>query len=171
MIKENVVKLLNEQVNKEMYSAYLYLDMSNYYIDNGLDGFGNWFKIQAQEEMDHAMLFIQYMQNNGLCVKLTEIAAPDIEFKSYDAPLNEAFKHEQFVTDSIHNIYYEASQVKDYRTMQFLDWFIMEQGEEEKNADELIQKYKNFGTDPKGLYLLNTELNTRVYAPPSLVLD
>ncbi len=171
MIKENVIKLLNEQVNKEMFSAYLYLDMSNYYIDNGLDGFGNWFKIQAQEEMDHAMLFIQYMQNNSLSVKLLEIGAPDIEFKSYDAPLHEALKHEKFVTDSIHNIYYEASQTKDYRTMQFLDWFIMEQGEEEKNADELIQKYNNFGTDAKGLYLLNTELKARVYAPPSLVLD
>ncbi|MDD2447300.1 MAG: ferritin-like domain-containing protein, partial [Tissierellia bacterium] len=73
MIQENIYKLLNEQVNKEMFSAYLYLDISNYYIDSGLEGFANWFKIQAQEEMDHAMLFIQYMQNNGLSVKLTKI--------------------------------------------------------------------------------------------------
>ncbi len=171
MIKENIYKLLNEQVNKEMASAYIYLDMSNYYIENGLDGFGNWFKIQAQEEMDHAMLFIQYMQNNGLSVKLTEIGAPEIEFKSYDVPLHEALKHEQYITASIHDIYDSAFQAKDYRTMQFLDWFIMEQGEEEKNVDDLILKYKNFGSDPKGLYLINTELAARVYAPPSLVLD
>ncbi len=171
MIKENIIKLLNEQINKEMFSAYLYLDMSNYYINNGLDGFGNWFKVQAQEEMDHAMLFIQYMQNNGLSVKLTEIGAPNIEFNSYDVPFNEALKHEQFITASIHDIYDAAFQVKDYRTMQFLDWFIKEQGEEEKNVDDLILKYKNFGSDAKGLYLLNTELSARVYAPPTLVLD
>ena len=80
-------------------------------------------------------------------------------------------KHEQFVTASINNIYDEASQVKDYRTMQFLDWFIKEQGEEEKNADELITKYKVFGFDSKGLYMLNSELAARVYTAPSLVLD
>ncbi|NLL81421.1 MAG: ferritin [Tissierellia bacterium] len=171
MIQDNIYKLLNEQVNKEIFSAYLYLDISNYYVDNGLDGFANWFKIQAQEEMDHAMLFVQYMQNNGLSVKLTEIAGPEMEYLSYDLPLNEALKHEQFITKSIHDIYDSASQVKDYRTMQFLDWFIMEQGEEEKNAEDLILKYKNFGSDSKGLYLLNQELGTRIYAPPSLVLD
>ncbi len=111
------------------------------------------------------------MQNNGLSVKLTEIAGPEMEYLSYDLPLNEALKHEQFITKSIHDIYDSASQVKDYRTMQFLDWFIMEQGEEEKNAEDLILKYKNFGSDSKGLYLLNQELGTRIYAPPSLVLD
>lgn len=171
MIKENIYKLLNEQINKEIFSAYLYLDIANYYIDNGLDGFGNWFKIQAQEEMDHAMLFIQYMQNNGLSVKLAEVAAPNMEYEQYDVPLHESLKHEQFITESIHNIYDAAFQIKDFRTMQFLDWFIMEQGEEEKNAEDLISKYKNFGTDSKGLYLINSELAARVYAPPSLVLD
>lgn len=171
MIKENIYKLLNEQINKEMFSAYLYLDIANYYIENGLDGFGNWFKIQAQEEMDHAMLFIQYMQNNGLSIKLGAIAGPEMKYASYDVPLHEALKHEQFITQSIHDIYDEAFQVKDYRSMQFLDWFIKEQGEEEKNVEDLILKYKNFGSDAKGLYLLNTELAARIYAPPSLVLD
>jgi ferritin len=86
------------------------------------------------------------------------------------SPLQESLKHEQFVTASINNIYDEASRIKDYRTMQFLDWFIKEQGEEEKNAEDLILKYNVFGTDAKGLYMLNSELGTRVYAPPSLVL-
>jgi len=171
MIKDNINDLLNEQVNKEMFSAYLYLDIANYYIDNGLDGFANWFKIQAQEEMDHANLFVQYMQNNGLSVKLTEIAGPEIEYPTYDVPLHEALTHEQFITQSIHDIYDAASQVKDYRTMQFLDWFVMEQGEEEKNVEGLILKYNNFASDGKGLYLLDQELGARVYAPPSLVLD
>ncbi len=171
MIQDNIYKLLNEQVNKEMFSAYLYLDMVNYYIDNGLDGFANWFKVQAQEEMDHAMLFVQYMQNNGLSVKLTQIAGPEIEYSSFDVPLDEALEHEKFITQSIHDIYDSASQVKDYRTMQFLDWFIMEQGEEEKNAEDLILKYKNFASDGKGLYLLDQELAARIHEPPSLVLD
>ena len=78
MLDRNVVELLNQQVNKEFYSAYLYLDFSNYYYDKGLDGFGNWYKIQAQEERDHAMLFVQYLQNNGEKIKLEAIAKPDV---------------------------------------------------------------------------------------------
>lgn len=171
MLKEKISQLLNEQINKEFYSAYLYLDMSNYYIENGLDGFGNWFKVQAQEERDHAMLFVQYLQNNGEKVTLGEIKAPDITFDGFDIPLIESLKHEQYVTASINNIYDEAFQGKDYRTLQFLDWFIKEQGEEEKNADDLITKYKVFGNDSKGLYMLNAELGARIYTPPSLVLD
>lgn len=171
MLKEKISGLLNEQVNKEFYSAYLYLDMSDYYIENGLNGFGNWFKVQAQEEMDHALLFIQYLQNNSEKVTLSKIKAPDITFTGYNIPLDESLKHEQFVTESIHNIYDEAFGNKDFRTMQFIDWFIKEQGEEEKNAEDLIVKYKLFGSDPKGLYMLDAELAARVYAPPSLVLD
>lgn len=171
MLKEKISNLLNEQINKELYSAYLYLDMSNYYIENGLDGFGNWFKVQAQEEMSHAMLFMQYLQNNAEEVSLTEVKAPGITFSGFDVPLDESLKHEQIVTASIHNIYDEAFQSKDFRTMQFLDWFIKEQGEEEKNAEDLITKYKVFGTDSKGLYMLNSELGTRVYTPPSIVLN
>lgn len=171
MINEKVAKLMNDQINKELYSAYLYLDMANYYIDNGLDGFANWFKIQAQEERDHAFLFMEYMQNNQEKVTLDAIAAPDIKFENFAAPLDEALKHEQYVTASINDIYAAAVEIKDYRAMQFLDWFIMEQGEEEKNADDLITKYKLFGGDSKGLYMLNTEMASRLYAPPSLVLD
>ncbi len=171
MINEKVAKLMNDQINKELYSAYLYLDMANYYIDNGLDGFANWFKIQAQEERDHALLFMQYMQNNQEKVTLDAIAAPDVKYDNFAAPLDEALKHEQYVTASINDIYAAAGEIKDYRAMQFLDWFIMEQGEEEKNADDLITKYKLFGGDAKGLYMLNTEMGSRVYAPPTLVLD
>lgn len=171
MINEKVAKLMNDQINKELYSAYLYLDMANYYIDNGLDGFANWFKIQAQEERDHALLFMQYMQNNQEKVTLDAIAAPDVKYDNFATPLDEALKHEQYVTASINDIYAAAGEIKDYRAMQFLDWFIMEQGEEEKNADDLITKYKLFGGDAKGLYMLNTEMGSRVYAPPTLVLD
>lgn len=170
MLDAKVANLINEQVNKEFYSAYLYLDFSNYYYNEGLDGFGNWYKVQAQEERDHAMLMITYLQNNGEKVVLEAIAKPDVELKEFIDPLNEGLKHEQYVTGLIHNIYDAANSVRDFRTMQFLDWFVKEQGEEEKNSEDLIKKFTLFGSDPKGLYMLDNELATRVYAAPSLVL-
>ena len=165
-----VADLLNQQVNKEFYSAYLYLDMANYYIDLDLDGFGNWYTIQAQEERDHAMLFVQYLQNNGEKVTLEAIDKPDKVFETPLDPLVAAAEHERDVTDLIHKIYEAAYEVKDFRTMQFLDWFVKEQGEEEKNADGMVRKYQLFGSDAKSLYLLNQELAARVYSAPSLVL-
>lgn len=170
MLDKRVVELLNQQVNKEFYSAYLYLDFSNFYYDQGLEGFGNWYKIQAQEERDHAMLFIQYLQNNGEKVVLEAVDKPGIALQSAKDVLAEGLKHEQYVTGLIHNIYDAAYTVKDFRTMQFLDWFVKEQGEEETNADNLIKKYELFGDDPKSLYMLDNELGSRVYAAPSLVL-
>ena len=171
MLDKKVDKLLNEQINKEFFSAYLYLDMSNYYYGKGLAGFGNWFKVQAQEERDHAMLFLTYLQNNGQEVILTAIEGPDKKYDNFKTPLDGALEHEQFVTASINTIYEEALKVKDFRTLEFLNWFVKEQGEEEKNAEELIQRYDLFGSDAKGLYMLDSEMGARVYAAPSLVLD
>ena len=165
-----VAQLLNEQINKEFYSAYLYLDMANYYIDMNLDGFGNWYTIQAQEERDHAMLFIKYLQNNGEKVTLDAIMKPDKVFSSPIDPLEAAAEHERYVTSLINSIYDAAYSVKDFRTMQFLDWFVKEQGEEETNADAMVNKFKLFGEDPKSLYMLNQELAGRVYSAPSLDL-
>lgn len=169
-MKEKVVELLNKQINKELYSAYLYLDFANYYASVGLDGFENWFKVQAQEERDHAMLFLQYLHNNGQKVELEAIDKPEWEKKDNMAPLLKSLEHEKYVTASIDNIYVAASEVKDFRTLQFLDWFVKEQGEEEKNAGDLILKMELFSGDPKGLYMLSSELKTRVYTAPSLVL-
>ncbi|HBL85085.1 MAG: ferritin [Clostridiales bacterium GWF2_38_85] len=170
MLNREVVELLNEQINKELYSAYLYLDMADYYVDQSLNGFENWFYVQAQEERDHAMLFRQYLLNNDEKVTLSTIQAPAQQYDVYEAPLVAALKHEQMVTASINNIYAVAYKDKDFRTMQFLDWFVKEQGEEEKNTTDLIKKYELFGSDPKGLYMLNQELAARIYAPPSLVI-
>ena len=170
MLSKEVSTLLCDQINKEFYSAYLYLDMSNYYYDQNLDGFGNWFKIQAQEERDHAMLILTYLQNNGFSVKLATIDAPDKEYHTFKDPLVAALAHEQYVTSLINAVYSEAFAVKDFRTMQFLDWFIKEQGEEEKNTDDLIKKFDLFGNEAKGLYMLNSEMGARTYTAPSLVL-
>ena len=171
MLNEKVVALLNDQINKEFYSAYLYLDFSNFYEDKGLDGFANWYRIQAQEERDHALLFYDYLHNNSEKVTLGAIDAPAVELVELADPLNEGLKHEQYVTELIHTIYAAAKEVNDFRRMQFLDWFVKEQGEEEKNANDLITKMELFGSDPRSLYLLDQELAARVYTAPSLVLD
>lgn len=170
MLNQKVAKLINEQITKEFYSAYLYLDFSVYYSEESLDGFANWYRVQAQEERDHAMLFVQYLLNNGEKVELETIDKPKDKLDSHIAPLKAGYAHEQYVTRLIHDIYDAAYEVRDFRTMQFLDWFVKEQGEEEKNAEDLIKKMELFGSDPKGLYLLDNELSARVYTAPSLVL-
>ena len=126
--------------------------------------------IQAQEERDHALLFMKYMQNNGLKVTLEVIGKPDKVYNELIDPLVASAEHERYVTSLINEIYHEAHENKDYRTMKFLDWFIEEQGEEEEKADTMVNRFKLFGTDPKGLYLLDQEYAARVYAAPSLVL-
>ena len=167
---KRVHELLNQQINKELYSAYLYLDFSNYFSRVGLDGFANWYMIQAQEERDHAMLFYQYLQNENQIVTLDAVAKPDKVFEAHIDVLKAGLEHEEYVTSLINDIYAAAHDVKDFRSMQFLDWFVKEQGEEETNANDLITKMELFGTDPRGLYLLNQELAARVYSAPSLVL-
>lgn len=170
MLKKEVSALLEQQINKELYSAYLYLDISNYYYSKNLDGFGNWFKIQAQEEQDHALLFLTYLQNNGEAPKLAAIAAPDKTFSNFRDPLAAALEHEEYVTSLINAIYAEAIKANDFRTLQFLDWFVKEQGEEEKNTNDLLGRFDLFGSDLKSLYALDAELASRTYSAPSLTL-
>ena len=169
-MNSKVRELLNDQINKEFYSAYLYLEFSNYFSRVGLDGFANWYMIQAEEERDHAMLFYTYLQNENQVVDLLAIDKPEIEINTHIDVLNKGLQHEEYVTSLINDIYSAAHEVRDYRTMQFLDWFVKEQGEEETNANNLISKFELFGNDPKGLYLLDQELAARVYSAPSLVL-
>ena len=153
-MNEKVHALINQQINTEFYSAYLYLNFSNYFEEVGLDGFANWYKIQAQEERDHAMLFYQYLQNENQKVTFEAIDKPDLNAACHMDVLKAGLEHEKYVTS----------------LMQFLDWFVKEQGEEETNAKNLISKIELFGSDPKSLYMLNQELAARVYSAPSLVL-
>ena len=169
-MNEKVAALLNDQINKEFYSAYLYLDMANFYSKKGLDGFANWYEIQAREEQDHAMLMYQYLHNNDEAVTLEAIAKPDKAFTTLMDPLKAGLEHEKYVTSLINTIYAAAQEVNDFRTTQFLDWFIKDQGEEEKNSTDLITKMQLFGDDARSLYMLNSELAARVYSAPSLVL-
>ena len=116
------------------------------------------------------MLFYQFLQNESKVVTLKAIDKPDKELKSDMDVLLAGLEHEKYVTSLIHDIYAEAYAAKDFRTMQFLDWFVKEQGEEETNANDMITKMELFGSDPKSLYMLNQELAARVYSAPSLVL-
>ena len=165
-----VAELINDQINKEFYSAYLYLDFANYFERRGLQGFAHWYEVQAQEERDHAMLMYRFLLNNDQKVTFGAIAAPDKKLFADIDVLKEGLEHERYVTSLVNDIYAEAYATRDFRTMQFLDWFVKEQGEEEKNASDLITKMELFGSDAKGLYMLDNELKARVYAAPSLVL-
>lgn len=170
MLSKKVAKLLNEQINKEFYSAYLYLDFANYLGKIGLLGYANWYRIQAQEERDHAMLMYDYLHMNSEEVRLEAVDKPDFKPSDMMDVLKEGLRHEQYVTASIHNIYAAAQDEKDFRTVQFLDWFVKEQGEEEANAQDIITRTEMFGSDAKGLYMLDREFAARVYTAPSLVL-
>lgn len=167
---KKVSELLNNQINKEFYSAYLYLDIANFYESKGLDGFASWYEVQAKEEMDHAILFYHYLHNNGESVTFTDISKPDKTFTTLLDPLKVGLAHEKYVTSLINSIYEAAHSVRDFRTTQFLDWFIKEQGEEEKNSSDQVIKMELYGDDAKSLYMLNNELKLRTYNPPTLTL-
>lgn len=162
-MNEKVSALLNDQINKEMYSAYLYLDLSSFYTSKGLDGFANWYYVQAQEEMTHARMMYQYLHDNDVRPDLLAIAKPDKEINTIQDPVMIGLEHERYVTSLIHNIYAAAKEVNDFRTLEFLSYFVKEQGEEEKNATDLVNKMELYGSDPRSLYLLDQELAARVF--------
>lgn len=171
MLEKNIKTLFDKQINRELFSAYLYLDIANYYIDEGLEGFGSWYNIQAKEELDHANLMIQFLQNNGESVALAAIDMPKVKYENFKTGLLESLKHERYITKNINDIYDAAMAAKDFKTVEFLNWFIKEQVEEEKNAEDQIKKFELFDGDKRALYMLDKDLGTRVYSAPSLVLE
>jgi len=168
MVNEKVAELLNQQINFEIASSYVYLEMANYFIAEGLDGFGEWFNVQVQEELDHAKLIIGYLQDNDKKISLSNIEAPNKNYKNHKEALDDFLAHEQEITRAINEIYAVALEEHDYRSKQFLDWFIEEQGEEEANAIAMIGKYELFGSSEQGLYALDREYSTRVHTPATI---
>ncbi len=162
-LSNEVTSVLNEQINKELYSAYLYLTFADYYDDRGLKGFANWYVIQAKEETDHALAIRRYLLDNDFRPTMIAIDKPDKDFENDLEPLEAGLAHEEYVTSLIHNCYEVAHAQHDVRTMQFLDWFVKEQMEEETNARDMITNMKLFGSDPKGLFDLDREYQTRTY--------
>jgi len=167
MLSEKMQDALNGQLNKEMYSAYLYLAMSAYSTYIGLKGFANWFMVQYQEEMMHAMKIYDYINNQGGQVKLMAIEQPLTEFKSPMDMFEKTLEHEKFITKSINELVDLAIAEKDHATNIFLQWFVTEQIEEESNDKDIIARLKLIGKDGNGLLMLDKELAARVFTPPA----
>lgn len=166
MINKRICELINSQICKELESAYLYLGFSNYFTEKNLDGFAHWYKVQANEEIDHAKKFIDYLHANECKVKLFDLEVVDDDFDDDIEVLSKGLQHEMYVTSLINNIYKEAIDLNDIRTQIFLDWFIIEQGEEEENAQKLLDDYNMFVCDCEcgctcGLYELDKQLSER----------
>jgi len=165
MIKEKIQAALNEQLNAEMYSSYLYLSMSAYFESVALKGFANWMRVQAQEELTHAMKFHDFILESGGRVILTALDAPQIQWDSPLAAFEHVYKHEQKVTGMINNLVNLAVTEADHAANNFLQWFVTEQVEEESSADEIVQKMKLSGDDRSALSFLDKELGKRVFSP------
>ncbi|MCR5112693.1 MAG: ferritin [Acholeplasmatales bacterium] len=159
-MNEKVVKLLNEQIGKEFYSAYLYLGMSKYFSVNGLNGFAKWYKVQAEEEQEHAMKIYDYLLDKGYDPELNALDAVSSDYKDVLEVVTAADNHEKYITKSINDIYKVAFEEQDFAAMLFLNWFITEQEEEERNSSEMINKVKRV-TKEGSLYLLDKELAER----------
>ncbi|GAB4339332.1 MAG: ferritin [Desulfobulbaceae bacterium] len=167
MLKEKMLKALNEQINAEMYSSYLYLGMEAYFQSISLGGFAAWMRGQVQEELFHAMKFYDYVFERGGKVVLQTIKKPETGWKSPLDVFKHVLKHEQHVTSLINDLVDLAMTEKDHATLNFLQWFVAEQVEEEATAGELVDKLKLIKNDTSGLFLLDAELGKRVFTPPA----
>ena len=161
MLSKKIETAINKQINAELWSAYLYLSMSAYFESSNLGGFANWMKVQAQEELGHAMKFYHHIIERRGRVTVATIAAPPLQWKSPLNAFEEAFKHEQKVTGLIDDIADMAAAEKDHATANMIQWFVDEQVEEELSTDAIIQKLKMIGTNTGGLYMLDRELAQR----------
>lgn len=168
MINEKVEKIIIDQINKELYSAYLYLSMSAYFSNIGLLGFANWMRIQTQEEQAHGMLMYDYLINRGVNITLDAIDAPPSDWRSSLQVMESVLKHEEYVTSLINEIVSVAEEAKDRATMSYFNWFVDEQVEEEANAQDIISKLKLIGDDKSALYLLDKDLAARVFVAPMI---
>jgi len=167
MISDKMTQALNEQVNREMYSAYLYMAMSAHCNQVGLKGFANWFMVQYHEEMLHAMKIYEYIQRQGAEIKLAAIDAPPASFESPLDMFTQTLAHEQFITRSISDLMELAIAEKDHASQIFLEWYVTEQVEEEENDNDIIAQLKFIKDNPQGLMMLDRELAGRMTTVPT----
>ncbi|MBU0567686.1 ferritin [bacterium] len=162
MIEKKVQEALNNQTNRELYSSYLYLSMAAYFESINLKGFANWMRVQAQEELVHAMKFHDYLMERGGRAILASVEAPPSEWRSALKVFEHTYEHEQKVTGLINNLVDLAISKQDHATNSFLQWFVTEQVEEEASANEVVQTLKLAG-DGNGLFKLDRELGRRAF--------
>lgn len=163
MISEKVKGILNEQINKEFYSAYLYLAMSASFSDMGLYGFSKWCEIQSREEIDHGMILFEYILKHKEKVELKGINTPEANFECPCDIFEKIYNHEKEITMAIDSIARLSEDECDYATRIFIDWYLKEQIEEEDKVLKIISKLKAFGTERSALYLMDKELGNREY--------
>lgn len=167
MISKTLEKAINEQINKELFSEYLYISMQAWFAGENLDGFANWMDAQGKEERFHAMKFFNYLLDRGAKVKLMALEQPTIDFGNPLKAFKMALEHEQFISKSINNLMDLAIKEKDHATKSFLQWYVDEQVEEEAAADKIVSKLKMIGDNMQGIFMLDNELGQRVFTPPA----
>jgi ferritin len=167
MLSKKMGKSLNHQINRELYSAYLYVSMASYAVSEGLNGFANWFTVQAKEEVFHAEKMYNYVNQQGSKVILEAIEQPPVDFSSMLDLFEKTLEHEKGVTAMINNLVKLAREENDYATESFLKWYVTEQVEEEASPTEIIQKLKLIGKDGRGLLMIDKELAARVFTVPA----
>lgn len=167
MISKKIEQALNDQINAELYSAYLYLSMVAYFESVNLSGFAAWMRAQTQEEVVHAMKIYDYVNERGGRVVLESIAEPPAKWESPLAAFEAAYKHEQLVTGRINDLVDLAIKEKDHAANTFLQWFVNEQVEEETSADAVVQQLKMAEGAPGALFMIDRELGQRAFTPPA----
>jgi ferritin len=166
MLKPNLLAALNQQINEEYYSSYIYQAMVAYFEDNHLDGCAHWMRLQAQEEHDHALKIFDYVISRGGRVVLAAVQAPPKEWPSPQAAFEAALAHEKLMTANINKLADLAQSEKDHATNNLMQWYVTEQVEEEANVDDIVNKLKMVGGDGAGLFLMDRELKGRAAAVP-----
>lgn len=166
MINEKMQKKINEQINWELYSSYLYLSMSGYFESQNLKGCSSWMRVQSMEELTHFKRFYDFLIARGGRVILSEIKSPPTEWNSPMAAFEDVQKHEQNVTALINSLVDISLELKDHATNSFLKWFVDEQVEEEASVDEVVQSLRLNENNPGGLFIIDKELLQRAFVPP-----
>ncbi|WP_353892284.1 ferritin [Proteinivorax hydrogeniformans] len=167
MLSEKLQNELNEQIKHEFFSAHYYLAMAAYCEGEDLEGFANFFKVQAEEERFHAMKFFDFVNELGGNVTITGFDNPKTDFNSLEEVFQDALEHERFVTKLIHKLMDIANEERHYPSISFLQWFVDEQVEEEASMDSLLSKIKRVGENSHGIYMLDEELAKRTFTPPA----
>lgn len=161
MVSEKINEIINEQINKEFYSGYLYLSMSANLHELGLFGFASWLKIQAKEEVEHGLKLLDYLLERNSYVTLKQIRMPEFEFQGVTSVFKTLYEHEKCITNAVMNIARLAEEECDRKTLSFIDWFIEEQVEEEQQVKDIIKRLEFFGEENAALYLMDKELGQR----------
>jgi len=167
MISEKLQEALNNQINEELFSSYLYLSMSSFFQESDLPGFATWMRVQAQEELTHAMKIFDFIVERGGSVNLKAVKEPVHEWNSPLAAFEAAYDHERHITGCIDDLVDLAREHRDHATEIFLQWFVTEQVEEEASADEIVKKLRMIDGSKNGLFMIDRELGARVFAAES----